>query len=91
MGRRTGQSHEGRTAWVAAHGPARACIDGSRRLPCRPKRFRLVVDKEFADNIVGFCGKDVRKTSPTAFEMIANDFVPSTDLSILILTSHLGD
>ncbi len=55
------------------------------------KRFRLVVDKEYADNIVSFCGKDVRQTGPTTFEMIASDFVPSVDLSILFLTTHLGE
>ncbi len=55
------------------------------------KRFRLVVDKGHADGLVSFCGKDVRKIGPTTFEMTADDFVPSSDLSILILTAHLAE
>ncbi|MGO9359604.1 MAG: DUF4424 domain-containing protein [Xanthobacteraceae bacterium] len=52
-------------------------------------RFRLVVDKGYADNIVSWCGHGVRKISATQFEVEAQDFVPTSDLSILILTTHL--
>jgi len=47
--------------------------------------FRLVVDKGDPDSLVSFCGSGVRKIAPTQFEMRANDFVPQTDLSLLIL------
>jgi len=53
--------------------------------------FRLVVDKQFPDNIVSFCGQDVRKTGPTTFEMTKSNFTPTEDLSILVLTAHVED
>ena len=55
------------------------------------KAFRLVVDKQYPDNLVSFCGQGVRKTGPTTFEMTKTDFTPAQDLSILILTTHSGD
>ena len=48
--------------------------------------FRLVVDKGAPGNIVSFCGEGVRKISPARFEMRKNEFLPTTDLHILILT-----
>ena len=48
-------------------------------------RFRLVVDKGSADNLVSFCGEDVKKIGPTAFEMVKTDFWPEQELDILIL------
>lgn len=48
-------------------------------------RFRLVVDKGAARNLVSFCGDKVRKISPTRFEMVKTDFYPSDDLRILII------
>ena len=53
--------------------------------------FRLVVDKQYPDNLVSFCGQGVRKIGPTTFEMTKTDFTPAQDLSILILTTHSGD
>ncbi len=47
--------------------------------------FRLVVDKGEADNLVSFCGTDVRKIGPTTFEMRRRNFTPTRDLSVLIL------
>lgn len=47
--------------------------------------FRLVVDKGAADAIVTFCGKNVKKISPTQFEMKAQNYKPENDLYILIL------
>ena len=49
------------------------------------ERFRLVVDKGSPDNLVSFCGEDVKKIGPTTFEMIITDFWPERDLEILIL------
>lgn len=46
--------------------------------------FRLVVDKGSPDALVSFCGTDVKKISPTQFEMRAKDFVPERELEILI-------
>ena len=48
--------------------------------------FRLVVDKGRADALVSFCGTNVRKISPTQFEMRATDFYPDRELEILIAT-----
>jgi Domain of unknown function (DUF4424) len=49
------------------------------------KDFRLVVDKGKPDRLVAFCGDNVRKISPTAFEVKATDFTPDKDLKILIV------
>ena len=49
------------------------------------KSFRLVVDKGAPENLVSFCGQGVRKISPTKFELRASNFVPSSNLSVLIL------
>jgi len=49
------------------------------------KEFRLVVDKGDADNLVSFCGEDVKKIGDTQFEVKKTDFVPDGNLAILIL------
>jgi hypothetical protein len=49
------------------------------------KEFRLVIDKGEPDSLVTFCGEDVRKISPTQFEMTKTDFTPDDDLAVLIL------
>ena len=49
------------------------------------KEFRLVVDKGDADSLVSFCGDDVKKVSPTRFEMKMTDFTPEDDFAVLIL------
>lgn len=51
-------------------------------------RFRLVVDKGSAENLVSFCGEDVRKIGPTSFEMVKTDFWPDRELEILILNRN---
>ncbi len=48
-------------------------------------KFRLTIDKGTADNLVSFCGTNVRKVGPTTFEMTAEDFYPQRDIDILIL------
>jgi hypothetical protein len=54
-------------------------------------KFKLIVDKGDAANTVSFCGRDVRKTGPTTFEMDATDFTPENDLDILLLTPSKND
>lgn len=49
------------------------------------KDFRLVIDKGRADRFVSFCADNVKKISPTAFEVRAKDFTPDRDLKILII------
>ena len=51
--------------------------------------FHLVVDKGNPDALVSFCGKNVKKISPTQFEMTAKDFVPDQELEILIVAPHV--
>jgi hypothetical protein len=52
------------------------------------KSFRLVVDKGEADALLSFCGKGVKRLSPTQFEMTAKDFTPDRELDILIARTH---
>ncbi|NJL08260.1 MAG: DUF4424 domain-containing protein [Methylacidiphilales bacterium] len=47
--------------------------------------FRLVVDKGQANALVSFCGENVRKISPTQFEMKKTDFTPDKDINILLV------
>ena len=47
--------------------------------------FRLVVDKGSPRNLVSFCGKDLKKISPTEFEMRARNYWPSQNLHVLLL------
>jgi len=46
------------------------------------KDFRLVVDKGAADNLVSFCGEDVKKIGDTQFEVKKTDFTPDGNLAI---------
>jgi hypothetical protein len=50
--------------------------------------FRLTIDKERPDVLVSFCGKGVRKISPTRFELTRKDWRPDRDLALLFLTPH---
>lgn len=47
------------------------------------RSFRLTIDKGRPDNLVSFCGENVRRTGPTTFVMEQTDFWPSRDLDIL--------
>ena len=49
------------------------------------KDFHLIVDKGRADRVVSFCFNDLTRRSPTAFELRAKDFVPSSDLKVLMI------
>lgn len=53
------------------------------------QNFQLIVDKGAADNLVSFCGSNVKKISPTQFQMQQTNFMPDGDLAVLIL-SKLG-
>ena len=50
--------------------------------------FRMVVDKGSEDHLVSFCGEGVRKIGPTQFEVRHQNWTPTRDLEVLILTSH---
>jgi hypothetical protein len=55
------------------------------------KRFHLTIDKGRPENLVSFCWDgEVTKTSPTTFEMEAEDFYPpwNRELEILILNKQ---
>lgn len=55
------------------------------------RKFHLTIDKGRPENLVSFCWDgDVKKTSPTTFEMEATDFYPPYDheLEILILNKQ---
>lgn len=49
------------------------------------KDFRLVVDKGKPDRLVSFCLDNVKKISPTAFEVRMKDYTPDRDLKILLI------
>lgn len=53
--------------------------------------FRLVVDKGAPENLLSFCGQGVRKIGPTQFEVRASNFVPSANVSLLILKPEQAD
>lgn len=50
------------------------------------KEFRLVVDKGKPDRLVSFCLDNVKKISPTAFEVRATNYTPDRDLKILLIS-----
>jgi hypothetical protein len=49
------------------------------------RNFRLVVDKGSPENLISFCAQGVRKINPTQFELRISNFVPTSNLSVLIL------
>jgi hypothetical protein len=49
------------------------------------KDFRLVIDKGRPDRLTSFCADNVKKLSPTTFEIRAKDFTPTRDLKILMI------
>jgi uncharacterized protein DUF4424/YARHG domain-containing protein len=55
------------------------------------RKFRVVVDKGAPESLVSFCGQNVRKVAPTQFEMQMNNFIPRSNLSVLILERHTPD
>jgi hypothetical protein len=58
------------------------------------KRFHLTIDKGRPENLVSFCWDgEVKKTSPTTFEMEATDFYPpwNRELEVLILNRQVTE
>jgi hypothetical protein len=47
--------------------------------------FRLVIDKGEPENLISFCGEDVKSIGDTKLEMRKSDYAPDGNLSILIL------
>jgi hypothetical protein len=50
--------------------------------------FRMVVDKGSSRNLMSFCGEGVRKISATRYEIRRRDFIPTHDLSVVILSGE---
>jgi hypothetical protein len=50
------------------------------------RSFRLVVDKGSSNNLISFCGQGVRKIDPTRFELRKSQFIPASNLYVLIVT-----
>ncbi|HWV20991.1 MAG TPA: DUF4424 domain-containing protein [Devosia sp.] len=48
-------------------------------------KFTLTVDKGSTDNLVSFCGENVKKIGPTTFQMTATDWWPPYDRELEIL------
>ncbi|WP_018267396.1 DUF4424 family protein [Methylosinus sp. LW4] len=64
----------------------RISFDLGAGAPAAPVRqFRLVVDKGKPTRLVSFCLADLKKISPTAFEMRAADFRPTGVLRVLLV------
>jgi Domain of unknown function (DUF4424) len=49
------------------------------------KDFRLVIDKGRPEQLVSFCLDNVKKITPTSFEVRMKDFTPERDLKILLI------
>ena len=49
------------------------------------KDFRLVVDKGRVDRVVSFCLNNLKRISPTAFEMRVPDYQPEGELKVLLI------
>jgi Domain of unknown function (DUF4424) len=64
----------------------RIAYDLAAGAPSTPiKDFRLVVDKGKPDRVVSFCLHNLKRISPTAFEMRAANFTPNGTLKILLI------
>lgn len=50
-------------------------------------RYRLVVDKSEAADLLAFCPLAARRISPTTFEWTASDFTPDQRIGVLFLTA----
>jgi hypothetical protein len=48
-------------------------------------RFHLTIEKKSPSEFVSLCLDGLRKTSPTRYELLATDYVPRSDLSILFV------
>ncbi|KQQ31768.1 hypothetical protein ASF53_00495 [Methylobacterium sp. Leaf123] len=69
-------------------------VTTARNWAGRIGRFTLTVDKGRADALVSFCRQGVRKTGPTTFVWEARDYVPDSNLRVLLVSNDpafLGD
>jgi len=69
-------------------------VTTARNWAGRIGRFTLTVDKGRAEALVSFCRQGVRKTGPTTFVWEARDYVPDSDLRVLLVSNDptfLGD
>jgi uncharacterized protein DUF4424 len=48
-------------------------------------KFRLVVDTGSPGNLVSLCAKGLRRINATQFELVTSNFLPVSDLAVLIL------
>ncbi|HZP08272.1 DUF4424 family protein [Methyloceanibacter sp.] len=55
------------------------------------KKFSLRVEKPSADALVSLCAEGIKRTSPTSFELTAEDYSPSEDLNVLFLEPMEGN
>ncbi|CAO4170271.1 DUF4424 family protein [Methylorubrum extorquens] len=95
----------GRIGWHPARPPAKPegytrafevpyIVTTARNWAGRIGRFTLTVDQGRADALVSFCRQGVRKTEPTTFVWEARDYVPDSDLRVLLVSNDpafLGD
>lgn len=51
------------------------------------KSFKLTIAKESPNDKVSVCLPDTRKATPTTFEVVRKDFLPTQDLKILFIPS----
>lgn len=51
-------------------------------------RFRLTLDKGDPANILSLCWDGLRKTGPTTFESVKQDFVPDRDIRLLLFVKQ---
>jgi hypothetical protein len=52
--------------------------------------FRMVIDKSDASSLISFCGEGVRKIGPTQFEVRHTNYMPTKEVSVLILKRMEG-
>ena len=53
--------------------------------------FTLTVDKGKPDNLVSFCGNDIKKLSPTQFQVHYRKFTPDADLAVLFVIKNVPE
>lgn len=49
------------------------------------KKFHLTVEKPSAQALVSLCAADIKRTSPTTFELSVDDYTPQDDLNLLFV------
>lgn len=49
------------------------------------KKFHLTVEKSSTQALVSLCAPDIKRASPTTFELSADDYIPREDLNFLFI------